>query len=81
MGDSRIYPLMQSHSCNYIFDYFGYASSNTSNTNVDLQVQKYKTIIGKLTKEKEKEKEEQSLTSDYEDLELYLQSKTSETTI
>jgi hypothetical protein len=69
----------------YIFDYFGYASSNTSNTNVDLQVQKYKTIIGKLTKEKEKdkekEKEEQSLTSDYEDLELYLQSKTSETTI
>ena len=73
----------------YIFDFFG-PTKNINNL-VDLKVQKYKTIIDTLTQECLKQKEKNDLakvyeaetgmqlstdnSSDFEDLELYLNSK------
>ena len=73
----------------YVFDFFG--PTKTINNLVDLKVQKYKTIIDTLTQAFLKEKEKNDLAkvyeaetgmplstdnnSDFEDLELYLNSK------
>ena len=73
----------------YVFDFFG-PTKNINNL-VDLKVQKYKTIIDTLTQACLKEKEKNDLakvyetetgmplstdnSSDFEDLELYLNSK------
>ena len=73
----------------YVFDFFG-PTKNINNL-VDLKVQKYKTIIDTLTQAFLKEKEKNDLakvyeaetgmplsidnSSDFEDLELYLNSK------
>ena len=73
----------------YVFDFFG-PTKNINNL-VDLKVQKYKTIIDTLTQECLKQKEKNDLakvyeaetgmqlstdnSSDFEDLELYLNSK------
>lgn len=73
----------------YVFDFFG--PTKTINNLVDLKVQKYKTIIDTLTQECLKQKEKNDLakvyeaetgmplstdnSSDFEDLELYLNSK------
>jgi len=60
------------------FHYMFAGHSNHVKPNVDLQIQKYKTIIDKLTQPKPKDNMSSSdvSSSDLEDLETYVQSKT-----
>jgi hypothetical protein len=63
-----------------VFHYMFAGHSNHVKPNVDLQIQKYKTIIDKLTQPSQKPDEDVSSSdlssSDLEDLETYVQSKT-----
>jgi hypothetical protein len=69
-----------------VFHYMFAGQSNHVKPNVDLQIQKYKTIIDKLTQPLPQEEdllpntdlsqEDTPSSSDLEDLETYIQSKT-----